>query len=224
MLELPIYFDDIHFKGFHQYMEHPMKNMLIANGALTYGVREGITTHIAFGNYTTSFLDDNVFDRCAGDCMDMWEAYNEIIQQIIPDFQMDANLDNMGDTLNILADRRDLLDESLSCLCRHSLREYRKNWVKEKYGIDLFNRRCGSCYKCCVEYIYMADHDKLPYSEGYYKYCIGQLYRVAKAEKIPVGRVLDIWDNYIFYPYVKSKISNEIAASWLLKNKIKWLK
>lgn len=224
MLELPIYFDDIKFKGFHTWTEHPMKNMLIANGALSYGIREGITTHIAFGNYTTSYLDDNMFERCAGDCVDMWDAYNKIIQCSLPDFQMDANLDNMGDTLDILADRRDLLDESLSCLCRHSLREYRKNWVKEKYGIDLFNRRCGSCYKCCVEYIYMADHDKLPFSEGYYKYCMGQLYKVALVEDVEVDSVLDIWDNYIFYNVNESKIAHELKTSQLLKSTIKWLK
>lgn len=224
MLELPIYFDDIKFKGFHTWTEHPMKNMLIANGALSYGIREGITTHIAFGNYTTSYLDDNVFTRCAGDCMDMWDAYNKIIQCSVPDFKMDANLDNMGDTLDILADRKDLLDESLSCLCRHSLREYRKNWVKDKFGIELFNRRCGSCYKCCVEYIYMADHDKLPFSEGYYKYCMGQLYKVALVEDIPVESVLDIWDNYIFYNVNESKIAHELKTSLLLKNTIKWLK
>lgn len=222
MLELPIFIDEVHFKMFHKWTEHPMKNMLIANGALSYGIREGITTHIAFGNYTTSYLVDNVFDRCAGDCMDMWENYDEIIQRSIPTFEMDANLDNMGDTLNMLADRPDLLNESLSCLCRHSLRDYRKNWVKQKYGIDLFARRCGSCYKCCVEYIYMADHDKLPFSEGYYKYCLGQLYRVALVEKIPVKDVLDIWDYYIFYPLENSKIASQLPTARLLKEKIKW--
>ena len=222
MLELPIFIDEVHFKGYHKWTEHPMKNMLIANGALSYGIREGITTHLAFGNYTTSYLDDNVFDRCAGDCMDMWSAYEDIIRRIIPDFEIDVNLENMGDTLNTLADRQDLLDESLSCLCRHSLRDYRKNWVKEKFGIDLFNRRCGSCYKCCVEYIYMADHDKLPYSEGYYKYCLGQLYRVALVEKIPVKDVVDIWNTYIFYPLEDSHIGEQIKTARLLKEKIKW--
>ena len=223
MLELPIYFDDIRFKGYHCWTEHPMKNMLIANGALSYGIREGITTHIAFGNYISSYLEDNVFERCAGDCMDMWEAYNEIIQRCIPDFEMDANLNNMGDTLNVLADRRDLLDESLSCLCRHSLREYRKNWVKEKYGIELFNKRCGSCYKCCVEYIYMADHGKLPFSEDYYKYCLEQLYKVAQVEKVPVTTITDVWKHFIFHPIEQSRLKG-ILNCQLLKTKIKWWK
>ena len=56
-LGLPIYFDDIQFSGHHMYMEHPMKNMIIANGALSYGIREGITTNIAFGNYLTDVVN-----------------------------------------------------------------------------------------------------------------------------------------------------------------------
>ena len=222
MLGLPIYFDDIHFSGHHMWMEHPMKNMLIANGALSYGIREGIGTRVAFGNYTTSYLEDNAFDRCAGDCMDMWEAYEEIIHRVLPEFTIEANLENMGDTLNILVDHRDLLENTLSCLCRHSLRDYRHNWVKEKYGIELFPYRCGSCYKCCVEYIYMADHDKFPFSAEYYKYCLGQLYRVARAEKIRVRGVADIWNNFIFYPMEKSRLYYEMTRTKLLSDKIKW--
>lgn len=222
MLGLPIFFDDVRFMGYHKWTEHPMKNMLIANGALSYGIREGITTDIAFGNYTTSYLDDNVFDRCAGDCSDMWETYEAIIQRVLPDFMIQMNLDNMGDTLDAISDRKDLLNASLSCLCRHSLREYRKNWVKTKFGIDLFKRRCGSCYKCCVEYIYMTDHNKMPYSEDYYKYCMGQLYRVARVEKIQLQEVSDLWDNYFMYDISESHITEDLKTAKLGISKIIW--
>ena len=222
LLDLPIFFDDIKFKGYHMWMEHPMKNMIIANGALSYGVREGISTHIAFGNYTTSLLEDNVFERCAGDCMDMWDSYDTIISRIIPNFEMGAILDNMGDTLNTLADRADLLDASLSCLCRHSLRDYRRQWVKDKFGIELFHKRCGSCYKCCVEYIYMADHNKIKFSEDYYKYCLNQLYKVALAENTPVGDVYDLWDSFIFYPVSKSKIERDLYTVTVGAKSLKW--
>lgn len=222
LLDMPIYFDDIRFTGYHMYMEHPMKNMLIANGALSYGVREGITTNIAFGNYTNSFLDDNVFERCAGDCMDMWETYDTIIQRVIPDFKIQAVVEHLGETLNMLIDRDDLLNASMSCLCRHSLREYRRQWVKDKYGVDLFQMRCGSCYKCCAEYIYMADHGKLKYSEGYYKYCLGQLLKVMRAEKIPAYDAVDIWDAFMFYDIDESKIADQIENAEVLKNTIKW--
>lgn len=222
LLELPIYFDDIRFKGYHMWTEHPMKNMLIANGALSYGIREGISTKIAFGNYTTSLLEDNVFDRCAGDCVDMWEAYNGIIKRVLPSFHMRINLDNVLETLELLSDRKDLLNASLSCLCRHSLREYRRDWVKNKFGIELFERRCGSCYKCCLEYIYMADHDKMPFSEAYYKYCLSQLYRITLVEQIPVNSVYDVWDNFLLYPRSESKISEQFEGVKLCTRGLKW--
>ncbi len=222
LLGLPIFIDDIRFTGKHIWTEHPMKNMIIANGALSYGVREGITTNIAFGNYTTSVLDENVFDRCAGDCVDVWETYEVAVQEVLPEFVVQMNLENMGETLETLADRRDLLDVSLSCLCRHSLRDYRRAWVKDKFGVDLFRRRCGSCYKCCVEYIYMADHNKMEYSEAYYKYCLQQLCKVAQVEGVAVGDIADLWTHFIFYEMSESRIADQLKNAVIKNFKIRY--
>ena len=83
-LHLPIYIDEITLSGHHDYIEHPMKNMIIANGALQYGIRAGIGTNIAFGNYTTSSLDYDNFEFCGGDDKEMWDIYNSIISTVIP--------------------------------------------------------------------------------------------------------------------------------------------
>ena len=222
LLGLPIFFDDIQFSGHHMYMEHPMKNMLIVNGALSYGIREGISTRIAFGNYINSYLDENVFERCAGDCVDMWERYETIIQRVIPDFMIEVNMESMGDTLNVLADRADLLNASLSCLCRHSLRDYRRNWVKDKFGVELYQKRCGSCYKCCVEYIYMVDHDKLPISKPYYKYCLGQLCKVMYEEEGMIYSVRELWRHFFAYSRDESKLADELSEAEVIGNRIKW--
>ena len=222
ILGLPIFFDDIQFSGHHMYMEHPMKNMLIANGALSYGIRERIGTNIAFGNYLASYLDDNVFDRCAGDCVDMWETYEKIIQCVLPDFRIYMNVNNMGDTLIALEDRPDLLNVSLSCLCRHSLREYRRQWVKDKFGVELYQRRCGSCYKCCLEYVHMADHDKLPFNELYYKYCLNQLLKVLIEEEGKQDDVELFWQHFFIYPQDQSKIAEQLKTVVLKNSKFKW--
>lgn len=222
ILGLPIFFDDIQFSGHHMYMEHPMKNMIIANGALSYGIREGIGTDIAFGNYLSSYLVDNVFERCAGDCVDMWETYETIIQQVIPEFQIQMNVNNMGDTLEELADRPDLLNASLSCLCRHSLRDYRRQWVKDKFGVELFQKRCGSCYKCCVEYIYMADHGKLLINKPYYKYCLGQLLKVLVAEEGEQDNVELFWNHFFAYEQEESCIADELSKAQIKNSKFKW--
>lgn len=223
VLELPIFIDDIRLSGYHDYMEHPMKNMIIANGALHYGIREGIGTRVVFGNYTTSDLDDNVFDRCAGDCMEMWEFYDSIIQRAVPGFTVENYLTNMGMTLEYVAHDSRLMATSVSCLCRHSLRQYRHDWVLNKFGVDLPKHRCGSCYKCCIEYVYMADHDLIEFVPDYYRYCLNQLYKVGVAEYIILCHIQNLWDAYFFYPITESKL-NDILNARLGRRSIRWKK
>ena len=222
LLGLPIFVDTVKLSGHHVWMEHPMKNMMIANGALSYGIREGIGTRLAFGNYTTSLLPYNSFDRCAGDCVDMWERYSKIIQRIIPDFEIYNTLENLGETLDIITKRMDLLENALSCMCRHSLRPYRHSWVKSKYGIDLLENRCGSCFKCCVEYIYLADHDLIEFSEDYYKYCLNQLFKVSRAEDLYLYSIENLWVHYLFYPIEQSKLYGTFDRVVVLRENIKW--
>lgn len=221
-LNVPIFIDDIKLKGHNDWMEHPMKNMIIANGALNYGIKNNIGTRIWFGNYTTSYLEDIDFARCAGDCMDMWESYNEIITNIIPGFHIECDLETMGETLEIITPQKDILDLSLSCLCRHSLRQYRWNWVKETFDIELPKNRCGSCYKCCVEYIYMADHNLIKFSKDYYKYCINQLYRVYLNEKGLAFSVRTVWETFMFYDMEDSKIYEDLSKARLFIRSVKW--
>lgn len=226
LLELPLYIDDIRFKGHHIWMEHPMKNMLIANSALSYGIHEGIGTNIAFGNYKSSFLFGNPFEKCAGDCVDMWETYENIIHKIVPDFKIDIQLENLGHTLEIISkpQYREVFESSLSCMCRHSLRPYRHQWVKDKFGVELLKNRCGSCFKCCVEYIYLADHDLIEFSEDYYKYCLRQLFKVAVSENHRVFRMEYLWETFMFYPIEKSKIYEQFPDAELLLSELRWKK
>ena len=222
LLDMPIFIDDIRFSGHHIWMEHPMKNMVIANGALSYAIREGLGTNIAFGNYTTSVLESNAFDRCAGDCVDMWDRYTNIIQRIIPNFKIYNTLENMGQTCDIVCKDRALLDASLSCLCRHSLRQYRSDWVKKKFGLELPKHRCGSCYKCAIEYIYMADHDLIEFNDAYYRYCLNQLYKVSNAEYLGLYFISELWNTYLTYPMSESKLYSELQTARLFNGSIKW--
>lgn len=209
-LEVPYFIDDnTHFIGRHEWVEHPMKNMIIANGALQYGIKNNIGTKIAFGNYTSSTIDVDNFEFCAGDDMELWKAYEQIIRRVIPKFRIYVWLKNLGQTLQTVCKHRELLDLSISCLCRASLRPYRHNWVKEKYGIELPKNRCGSCYKCCVEYIYMTDHNLIEYSKDYYLYCMNRLRENIRREQGNLYDMNYIWNCYMFYPITKSKYFNE---------------
>jgi len=223
LLGMPIFIDDVKCKGNHIWMEHPMKNMIIANGALSYGIRENISTEIAFGNYTSSELADNPFDRCAGDCMDMWETYETILHRILPNFKIHCNLEHLGETLDIITKHKELFDNSLSCLCRHSLRPYRHDWVRDKFGVNLSPLRCGSCYKCAIEYIYLADHDLTEFNEAYYKYCLDQLLKVLIAEGTVPYNFRMLWEHFMMYDIEQSKVYDQVDNTAILLGGVRWL-
>ena len=199
-LNLPIYIDSCTLCGHHDYVEHPMKNMIIANGALQYGISEGLTVQIAFGNYYTSSIEDDNFEFCGGDDIEMWEIYINIISSVIPGFEMKIVLENLDETLSVVCKDSKLLDHTLSCLCRTALRPYWHERMSNKHNVKLPKYRCGRCYKCCVEYIYMADHDMTEYSDSYYKYCFSNLRRnYEKEHGKKTGTVDNVWNNYFLY-------------------------
>ena len=204
-LGMPIYVDEVKLSGKHDWIEHPMKNILIANGALQYGIREGLTTKIAFGNYTTSSVNDDNFGFCGGDDIETWRAYEDIMRRVIPDFEMTIVLDNINDTLSRVCYDTELLEMSISCLGRASMRRYWHDWVKTKFGVTLPTYRCGRCYKCCMEYIFMADHDLQTYSPEYYLYCFNNLKKNVQREDEARYSTDYVWNHYFFYPMSKSK-------------------
>ena len=202
--DIPIYVDTIRLSGMHEYVEHPMKNMIIANGALQRAIKENIP-QVAFGNYRTSSLEYDNFEFCGGDDMEMWDIYNQIISSVWPGFKMQIVLSNLSETLDTVCADKDLMDMSVSCLGRASMRQYWHDWVLSKYGVNIPKHRCGRCYKCCIEYIYMVDHDLQEYNEEYYKYCLKNLKKNVQREDGVKYSDERVWAHYFFYDIERSK-------------------
>ena len=223
--DVPIITDTVSYHGHNVYMEHPMKNMVIATGALNYSLSHGIGYNIAFGNYTDTYLSDIPFHVCASDCADMWQAYADVLQPDLPDFGIALNIKNLGETMDRICGNDELLNMSISCLCRHSLRDYRRAWVKDKFGVVLPLHRCGSCAKCTAEYIYRADHGYTPMSEEYYRYCMEQLYKVTlrgEADFEQKQSLADVFETFLFYPVEQSRIYEQLQNAELRRASIKW--
>ena len=220
---LPLFIDEIKLSGNHQYIEHPMKNMIIANGVLSYGISEGIGTNIAFGNYYTSMLSDNPFEICAGDCKDMWEIYERIIRNIIPNFKIHIPLQNINTSLEALLEDKHLLELSQSCIGTHRFREYKRKMNIEKYNVELMPGRCGCCWKCAVEYIYYTDHNILCYNKMYYKYCLQVLLNTIITEGNTVYSIEELWTEFMFYDIKQSKLQ-EVQDATIQGKKIKYPK
>ena len=203
-LEIPYYIEDVKLIGSHHYVEHPMKNMLIANGAINYCLTNDLPVNIVFGNYLNSNLDDMEFDICAGDSIDMWRIYDKIIQNIIPTYKTHIILEDISKTYEVLEDNMAILRECISCISPYRFREYWKHRTEQKYGIELLPHRCGCCHKCCLEYMVLADADKVPYNAEYYHHCFDILKKISDRE---IGEKIsdtDIWNRYFWYEMDKS--------------------
>lgn len=209
--DVPYYIDTVALSGRQDFTEHPMKNYIIANGAIHYAIREHLGLNIAFGNFNESYLEDNDFNVCAGDCMDMWYAYETIIRRYLPQFTLNIPFKNNQDTIDIMNNEPELLGLCVSCMSPYRFREHWKRRTENKYGVKLMQNRCGCCWKCAAEYINYTDLGILDYDLNYYLHCIEILCKAkVKESGIKDWSIEDVWSEYFFYPIDKSHAYKEL--------------
>ena len=208
---LPLIVEEVSYTGYHDYFEHPMKNMIMASRALSWGVRNGITTKIAVGTFKTAFLEDNSFKVCAGDCVEMWKVYDKVIRRIVPKYKTLIPNENYQTAYNIIKDEPQALEVLISCMTPNRFRKSFRKRTIDKYGIDLLPNRCGCCWKDCVEYIWFADKGLVPLNKRYYIHCLEVLANSHEKESgIKFFSVRALWGEYFFYPIEQSIMSKEI--------------
>jgi len=170
-LNLPIYVDTIKISGKKYWVEHPLKNQLIATLALAYCLDNNLPATVAFGDYQDETADKSNFGVNWTDNINLWEAYNDFLKGFV-EARAEIPLEKELVGLELIDKNANLLPLIQSCLMtvrdRESLRQKNQN----KYGLKILPNRCGSCYKCCLEYIYFCDHKKLEYNEDFYKHCL----------------------------------------------------
>ena len=214
--------ENMSYIGNHSWVEHPMKNMIMANMALSYGISHNITTKIACGSFYSAHLDDIEFDVCAGDTIDMWHIYEDVVKRFIPRFHIYVPNKNMYTSYNMILRQPELLKYTISCLTPYRFRKLFKKRTENNYSVKLMNNRCGCCWKCAVEYIWFCDHNILEYNKEYYIHCIEILTNTMEQEMgYRTYNIDHIWKNYIFYPMKKSKAYEELKNAIILSGKIK---
>ena len=205
ILDLPLITEEVQLKGKQEWIEHPMKNMIIASMALQYGIRNNLTTNIAFGNFSTSSLATDPFEVCGGDCKEMWEVYEQMIQRVLPNFKIQTPLSNFQDTIDALLEHSEYLEYTQSCIGPYRYREYLKSNNEKKYSIKLPQHRCGSCWKCCLEYCVFCDNGIYEYNAEYYEHCMRILQKTLYKETGIKYNKEETWQHYFFYDRSKSK-------------------
>lgn len=215
-LDIPYYIDEIKLKGKHQYVEHPMKNMLIANGAIQFCLDNNMPVNIAFGNYNSSKLEDMDFEIDGGDSRDMWDIYEHIVSQEIPHFKIHTPLESVKDTYELFVNGNiNLLPKCVSCMSPYRFRKHWKERTEKKYNIQLMENRCGCCWKCCMEYMVLVDyhliHHEYFFSQEYYNYCFDILTKTALKETGAESATINqIWNRYFWYDITQSHLISKI--------------
>lgn len=214
-LKLPLCEWEVKLHGNHCYVEHPLKNWILMNAALTYAVTEVGTLNVAVGNFTTNYLIDNKFEVCAGDTTEFWALYEDIIHAVLPKFKVMIALRDVRESLAFFEKRPELLAISQSCIGTYRFKEYRGNLIRKKYTYPLLPHRCGCCWKCALEYIYYADRDVFEFNEDYYKHCLKILYDTMKADNNwNEYTIEDVWCNFMIHNDMEnSKLENIWAVN-----------
>lgn len=210
-LNVPYYIDKVTLSGTQRFTEHPMKNYIIMNGAIHYALENNLPLNIAFGNYTESHLEDSPFDVCAGDCAEMWDAYEHIVRPILPLLRILNPLKDQSNTWDILKCDTNLIGLSQSCISPQRFREHWHKRTCDTYKIELPNHRCGCCWKCAVEYIRCSDMALQELNLAYYIHCIEILSNTLTKELGLVSKsVQSVWERYIDYDISESIIGDKL--------------
>lgn len=172
-LGLPLYVETIKLSGKSVYFENPLKNQMICTMALDWSDKNGYGHRIAFGDFRNDHRERAIFGTNWTDTVEMWEAYTSYIRNDYPDFEVLILFDNYFQTMDVVAQDRKLLEMIQGCIAPSRYREYWRGKNVAKYGDKIIlPHRCGSCWKCCREYVHLADNGILPMNEQYYKKCL----------------------------------------------------
>lgn len=206
-LDLPLYVEKIKLNGKNTYLEHPLKNQVVCSLALNYSIDNNLGTCIAFGDFTSDTIKDGLFDRNWSDTKEMWDAYVEYIKTYLPTFELKIPFNNYLETLNAVAKDMRLLNMTQGCLSPQRFKKKLHDFNQEKYNINLLNNRCGSCWKCSVEYIYLVDKGFIEPNDEFYIHCLDVLKKKMKEEKPLLPKAKSYKDAYCAYLFDNYKNS-----------------
>lgn len=175
-LKMPLYVEKVSQKGKTTFHDNPIKNQLIASMALDFAVENNFSHNIVFGDFYTDNIRNSSFLEAWSDCIEMWQQHEIYVRNnFVEDYKIHIPFKNYIQTIDIVSKDKQLLNLVQGCVLPHRFRESVKQNNEKKFGIELLPQRCGSCWKCCTEYIHLADIGVMPYNKQFYKHCLNFL-------------------------------------------------
>ena len=86
---------------------------------------------------------------------------------------------------------RELLEVSRSCMSRYMYQNSLNATNRKKYGVDLMIGRCGSCWKCCLEYLHLTALGIVKPNVKYIDHCWSRLSKFDEGTKEWISMMRD---------------------------------
>lgn len=159
------------------YPDNPFKNQLILSFMLEIGLKKGVYRY-ALGSDWTTPLTEAVTGFTITDSIEVNRSFWQGVQSHFPQAELmfiDDHEKKMQRLEYLYIEHRQALEYVSSCISPLRFREHLHDENQKRYGIRLMSGRCGSCYKCSMEYILLAEMGLIRADKAYYEHCFDVL-------------------------------------------------
>lgn len=175
--------DRITKTGKTQFFENPIKNHFVLSGMISSGVSRGIVNY-SLGSFTEDILSDMNILYNFSDTYEFYREFEKWVKIYFKEFNLMLWWHSETESITYLCKKHpDVLSITQSCMMPLRYRYNLKRQNEEKYNISLMSERCGSCLKCCLEYLILAVHGINECDKLYIKKCMQVLRKHLKEEQ-----------------------------------------
>lgn len=155
----------INVKNFDKdyFPDNPFKNEMILCALTEIGNNLNIN-NIMIGGTGTYHLNESVIGMNVTDTIENYETFLSGLKKYYPNVNLiylNKDLTKYDIIKYLINNHFNVLNDICSCISPNRFVKMLHDNNEKKYSIKLLKDRCGSCYKCCMEYIYL-------YECGYY--------------------------------------------------------
>ncbi len=167
-------FISVPFKSVQQaFPDNPFKNQLILSYMLDIGVKKGVYRY-ALGSDWATPLSEAVAGFTITDSAEVNEAFWQGVKRHFPQAELmfiDKSVKKYERLMFLYKEHRQTLEAVSSCVSPMRFREHLHDINEKKYGVRLMRGRCGSCYKCAMEYLLLVEAGLFKSDKAFEAHC-----------------------------------------------------
>lgn len=171
-LGMPLIVVSCHVKGVPAYVESPVKNQVIQAAAIDWAMANG-GREFAMGNLEEDRAAELNPRAFGSDPIELMEAVAVAHAAMIDGYKWHRRLlrndtDSMAKVLRYAPEVLPLIQ---SCMMPVRYKDRLANHNRKKYDVRLMPGRCGSCFKCAVEWLLLMFLGHVRHNEGMATHC-----------------------------------------------------